>query len=213
MKKLILILLLTTSFLSLKAQTFAEWFKQNKTQKKYLLQQIAALEIYIGFAQKGYFVARSGLNTISSFKNSDLDLHTDFFNSLKSVSPWIRNNKKVDDMIAIEKRIVQRYSADYRKAQQSNLLSTSEIAYFKSVYSRLMSECSNIIYKLKLVTTPNAVEMKDDERLRSIDALYIELLDNYKFVKGFGNDIMLVVKSRIIDKNAVQKSQVLYGTK
>lgn len=30
----------------LPAQSFSEWFKQKKTQKKYLLEQIAALQMY-----------------------------------------------------------------------------------------------------------------------------------------------------------------------
>jgi len=51
MKKIFLFLLLVVSAGSnLQAQTFAEWFQQKKTQKKYLLQQIAALQVYIGSA-------------------------------------------------------------------------------------------------------------------------------------------------------------------
>ena len=41
-----------------RAQTFAEWFRQSATQKKYLLQQIAALQVYIGYVQKGYSIAK-----------------------------------------------------------------------------------------------------------------------------------------------------------
>ncbi|MCH5688762.1 conjugal transfer protein TraI [Niabella sp. W65] len=53
MKKILLFLLLVVSAGSnLQAQTFAEWFQQKKTQKKYLLQQIAALQVYIGYAKK-----------------------------------------------------------------------------------------------------------------------------------------------------------------
>ena len=37
------------------SQTYEEWFQQTKTQKKYLLQQIAALKVYIGYAEKGFY--------------------------------------------------------------------------------------------------------------------------------------------------------------
>ena len=53
MKKLIIIMLLGMLVTGVKAQTFAEWFQQKKTQKIYLLEQIAALQIYTGYLQKG----------------------------------------------------------------------------------------------------------------------------------------------------------------
>jgi hypothetical protein len=34
------------------AQTWSEWFSQKKTQKKYLLEQVAALKIYAGYLKK-----------------------------------------------------------------------------------------------------------------------------------------------------------------
>ncbi|MBK8310917.1 MAG: hypothetical protein IPL04_08535 [Chitinophagaceae bacterium] len=40
------------SFTSVNGQTLAEWTQQKKTQKKYLLQQIVALQVYIGYAKK-----------------------------------------------------------------------------------------------------------------------------------------------------------------
>ena len=48
MKKLLIMFLLGMLATTTQAQTFAEWFKQKKTQKKYLVQQIAALQVYIG---------------------------------------------------------------------------------------------------------------------------------------------------------------------
>ena len=63
---------------TVEAQTFSEWFRQKKTQKKYLLQQIAALQVYIGYAQKGYRIAKEGLTTIGGFTKGEFDLHSDF---------------------------------------------------------------------------------------------------------------------------------------
>ena len=68
MKKMTLLLILFISFGQLlQAQTFAEWFQQKKTQKKYLVKKIAALQVYIEFAEKGYKIAKEGLNTIGVF--------------------------------------------------------------------------------------------------------------------------------------------------
>lgn len=48
MKKLCVIMALLTSNVAGQAQTpnWNEWFRQKKTQRKYLIQQIAALKVY-----------------------------------------------------------------------------------------------------------------------------------------------------------------------
>jgi hypothetical protein len=105
------ILLLATAglfaFLSSNAQTADEWFNQKSTQKKYLLQQIAALKVYLGYAKKGYTIVTSGVNTIRNIKNGDLNLHRDFFNRLKNVNPSIRKYAKVADIIAYQVKIIK----------------------------------------------------------------------------------------------------------
>ncbi|MBK8088802.1 MAG: hypothetical protein IPK31_13170 [Chitinophagaceae bacterium] len=53
MKKIILLPVIATFlFNAANAQTLNEWVNQKSTQKKYLLQQIAALQVYIGYAKK-----------------------------------------------------------------------------------------------------------------------------------------------------------------
>ncbi len=61
---------------SASAQTFAEWFSQKKTQRKYLLAQIAALNTYSNYLRTGYRVAKGGLGSITSNVGDELKLHT-----------------------------------------------------------------------------------------------------------------------------------------
>ena len=60
-------------------------------QREELLKQIAAFKVYIEYAQKGYSIAKKGLNAISDFKRGELDLHADYFNSLNLINPQIKN--------------------------------------------------------------------------------------------------------------------------
>jgi len=52
MKKIFLLIIISFSRTSY-AQTWNEWFNQKKAQIQYLLGQVAANEIYIGYAEKG----------------------------------------------------------------------------------------------------------------------------------------------------------------
>src|SRR5690349_20806460 len=98
MKWLWLRILLLVLSPSVKSQTFSEWFRQNKTQKKYLLEQIAALEVYAGYLEKGYTIAKDGLNTIDKIRHGEFELHDKHFQSFKKVDPAIGSWRRLVEM-------------------------------------------------------------------------------------------------------------------
>lgn len=207
---LVSIVILSTS---VNAQTFAEWFRQKATQKKYLLQQIAALQIYIGYVQKGYAIAHDGLNIISDIKNGDINLHSNYFNSLKTVSPAVRKYSKVVDIIAFQLKIVNEYKSASRQVQKSKAFNGDELKYINAVFNRLIDDCTSTIDELTMIITNNQLEMKDDERLKRIDALYNDMQDKYSFVKSFADETKVLAISRIREQNDVQASRSINGIK
>jgi predicted lactoylglutathione lyase len=213
MKKLITVIILIIFVKVCNAQTFAEWFKQKTTQKKYLIQQIAAFQMYLGYVQKGYSIAQTGLSTISNIKKGDFNLHRDFFSSLKSINPRIRNYAKVADIIAFQINIMKIYKDTYRQVQTSLLFDAGEADYILKVFTNLLSNCTEIIDDLINVTTDGELEMKDDERLRRIEALYRSMQDNYTFAQSFSGETKLLTGQRMKEKNNVQSSRTLNGIK
>jgi hypothetical protein len=214
MKKMLLFLLFFVSMAgSLKAQTFAEWFRQKKTQKKYLLQQIAALQLYIGYAQKGYQIAKEGLTTIGSFTRWEFNLHTDYFNSLKSVNPEIKHYAKVAEIIALQVKIVQDYNHTCRQINSSNAFSSDELSYIRSVFTNLLDDCEKTLDELIAVTTDGKMKMKDDERMARVDKLYLDMQDKFTFSQSFSNDAQSLAASRLEEEIDVQTSRALQGIK
>lgn len=208
---IILLIMLTGNFC--KAQTFEEWFKQKETQKKYLIQQIAAFQMYLGYVQKGYSIAQKGLTTISNIKKGDFNLNRDFFGSLKSINPKVRNSAKVADIIAFQIKIVQVYKDTYKQVRASCLFNSKEVDYIFVVFTNLLSDCADVIDAIITVTTDDKLEMKDDERLKRIDALYNSMQDNYTFVQSFGEEAKLLAIQRMKEKKDVQTSRTLNGIK
>ncbi len=213
MKKLFILILFATLSTGTKAQTFAEWFRQSATQKKYLLQQIAALQVYIGYVQKGYSIAKQGLNTIGDIKHGEFNLHKDYFNSLKTVNPKIKNYSKVADIVLLQVDIIKIYKEAAKQVKQSGSLNAGEISYINDVFERLLDDCTKTIDVLITVTTSGELEMKDDERLKRIDALYSDMQDKYTFVQGFSNEAKLFATSRIREQKDIQTIRALNGIK
>tara|TARA_R110002050_G_scaffold102384_2_gene210918 strand:+ start:1506 stop:2165 length:660 start_codon:yes stop_codon:yes gene_type:complete len=211
MKKILIILLFAGCANSLKAQNFDEWFWQKKTQKKYLIQQIAALQVYIDYAQKGYAIAKEGLDIIGNLKEGELGLHTDYFNSLENVNPEIRQYANVPDIMAIQAKIVQRCNQTRRHSQRSNLFNTEEKDYIGRVLDRLLVDCANVLDELLTVVTHGKLEMTDDERLERIDMLYQDMMRQYTFSQSFSNETLLLSISRKKESHENQTVRTLYG--
>ncbi|UCS95208.1 hypothetical protein KZP23_09455 [Echinicola marina] len=210
MKKMIMIgLVMFSAAGTLQAQNFSEWFRQKKTQKKYLLQQIAALQVYIEYAQKGYRIAREGLTTIGGFTKGEFDLHSDFIHSLSMVNPEIRHYAKVAEIIALQVNIVQDYQRTYRQLRNSDAFSAEELSYIQRVFTRLLDDCEQALDELIAITTDAQLQMEDNERISRIDRIYLQMQDNYTFSQNFGNEAKVMAAVRIKEQNEVQLSRTL----
>jgi hypothetical protein len=182
-------------------------------QKKYMIQQIAALQVYIGYLQKGYSIARTGLNVIGDLKKGEFNLHNNYFNSLKGVNPKIRNSEKVTGCITLQIQILKVFSNTYQQLKQSKEFSENELSYMDNVFTRLIEDCMVTIDELIEVTTSNKLEMKDDERLRRIDNLYNDLQSKNTFVQSFSREAKVLAVSRLQDQNDVGTSRSINGIK
>ena len=165
MKRICMIVLLVIATTASNAQTGAEWFNQKKTQKKYLLAQIAALRYYIDVAQKGYGIAKQGLSTIGKLSKGEFDLHGEYFSSLKKVNPTVKKYAKVADIISLQAKIVQDYHKFYNGLASEDVFTAREIDYLERVFTRVLDDCTVLLDQLIAVTTDNQLEMKDDERM------------------------------------------------
>jgi hypothetical protein len=203
MRKIVLFLLIAG---------FLNWniYGQSK-QTEVLIKQIAALQVYIGYAQKGYSIAQKGLNAISDFKKGEFNLHTDYFTSLQRVNPKIKNYARVAEIISLQIKIIKSYSTIYRQVQGDDLFHGDEVEYIKRVFERLIDNCDSILEELIAIITDNQLEMKDDERMSRIDVLYKNMEDNHTFCESFSNQTRLLSLSRAKDWNDVKTSRALQG--
>ncbi|MBO9573555.1 MAG: hypothetical protein J7497_15310, partial [Chitinophagaceae bacterium] len=126
MKIIISIIFLFGSF-SGSAQTWSEWFKQKKTQIKYLTQQIAALQIYIGYARKGYEIADKGLTAIGDIKNGEFNLYRDFFSSLREVNSNLHAYSRREGIILSQNGLIKLYQRTIAEMISSGQFTNIEI--------------------------------------------------------------------------------------
>lgn len=189
------------------AQTFQEWFRQKSTQRKYLIQQIAALKVYLGYLKDGYDIAKKGLNIVGDIKGRNFKDHSTYFESLKLVNTSVKNSAKVSLIVAYQNQIIN----EFRKLRRNsdNQLTPDEIKYIEDVYNNLMNECELSLSVLTQVISDHTLEMKDDERLAAIDAVYEDMKDKYAFTKSFMNSTSVLIRQRAKEQFEIERANKL----
>lgn len=191
--------------MSSQAQTFSEWFRQKKTQKKYLMQQIVALKVYAGYLKDGYAIASKGIHSIESFTNGEFGLHEAFFNSLKVVSPLIANHEKVDDILTWQDEIKKGFSAFFKRT-----LPVQRKEYVEQVKDKLLSECDLDMEELLQLISSGELELSDDERLKRLTKIHDRMKDKYEFTQVFINQVNVLEKQMEMEKRNLQRIKEHY---
>lgn len=209
MKKMLLMTMLFFNYVY--GQTLAEWTRQKKTQIKYLVQQIAALQVYATYVEKGYNIAKNGLNMIGDIKKGDFNLRRDYFSSLKNINPTVKAYSKIAETITMQINIIKVCHQQRLNMNNSGQFNSDEMRYAGKVFENVLIGCTEIIDELISVTADGILQMRDDERIRRINYLYDNMQDRFSFVRHFANENSKLALQRMKEQNDVGVGKRLYG--
>ena len=210
MKQILFILMLLV-FLRSTGQTWSEWFRQKKTQKKYLLAQIAALKVYGGYVKKGYDISKKGLRSIGDIKHNDLHMHGDRFDALTVVSPKVKAYPKVNGYIIIQRSIIEHIGKAKTDVRVNQQLDIQEQIYMISVFDKLLTESFKDMEAFQDVVTDSKLSMTDDGRIKMVDKLYAGIQDKQVFLKSFWTGIKVLSLQRLNEKKDIIISKRVEG--
>ncbi|MHC0443063.1 hypothetical protein [Flavobacterium sp. 3-210] len=185
-------------------------FAQAK-QRKELLLQIAALQVYIDYAQQGYSTVRKGLSFIGDVKKGEVSLHGHYFASLLKINPKIKKYYKIAEIISMQFKIVKTYKKTFQELQQNDLFHGNELDYIERSFESLLDSCNETLDTLLLITTDLKLEMKDDQRMERIDELYKAMLDDYNFCMTFSKEAKMLALSKAVENRDIKSINSIYG--
>jgi hypothetical protein len=207
--KLSIILLFAVAFAvrqPLYAQTWAEWFKQKKTQKKYLGLQIAKLQVYLGLLKDGYRLAGDGLGVYHDIKNGDWQQHLAFFGHQQAVSRAVRDYPKVPAILAAVKQANASFDSIHPKLRASPEL---KVHYdeIMQVFSGLRDDMTTEVQSLNQVLTDKAFTMTDQQRMEAIDRIHLQVTTAAGAVQQLVLDCLMMEQVRQQEARDLQRMQ------
>ena len=210
-KHILLTVLLALSGIDSRAQLFKEWFRQNRTQREYLKEQIAQLKIYLELTKEGYKIAKEGLNTIHQIKNGEFKLHKNRFDSLQIVKSGITSLSRlqhISDLHGSVNEICEKLPAQIQACQG---LSAGQKKQFTEALTKLYDDCQVLVYGFFAVIRDGQLSMTDDERIKRIQHFQQEFEKNYLFAQDLRRQVGLIceqVKNEIED---IENRRALHG--
>ncbi|SEJ69607.1 hypothetical protein SAMN04487995_5994 [Dyadobacter koreensis] len=174
------------------AQIFKEWFRQNATQKEYLIEQIAQLKIYLELTEKGYKIAKEGLTTIGEIKRGEFKLHKNRFDSLLIVNPKVGSSSRLQQITDLHGRVNQ--TCERLPAELESFFNADQMAYINKVLTLVYDDCQSVLSNLFLVIRNGNLSMSDDQRIERIELCFQQMQDNYVFVKEFDQNTKLLAR-------------------
>ena len=205
---MLLILLMACG--SLSAQNWNEWFRQKKTQKKYLVQQIVALQLYMKQVKKGYDIVRKGWNTVQDITDGEFNLHRDFLNALDAVSPLVREDYRVAEILLIPPRMVAENRKVRKALRESGHIPAPEMQYVQTLHQGLAEEAHGLLEDLTRLMTHADLEMDDTERLQRLEVIYRAMLRVSGLGKKFNGQMLAMAGQRAADEDNLKLLQQNY---
>ncbi len=210
MKQVYIAMLFVLTISKLYSQNFDEWFKQNKTQKKYLVKQIALLETYNAYLKNGFEIVQQGSQLITNFKKGELDLHSLSIMSLSLVNEKVINKDQLDKLQLKCVKAMKVADKAYSQCRNSGYFTKDELKVSEDVHTKIKKKLVEDILDLQSITTKDKLQMTDDERRRNFEKLANQINERLKVLKAFDDDNLLLISARMKERNNIKQISALH---
>lgn len=193
------------------AQKAREWLRQNKTQKQYLIEQVAHLRLYLELTEKGYKIAKQGLTSIGDIKRGEFKLHKNRFDSLSIVKPVIKKDPLASATVGHIRAMIILYWGFDDLMAECKFLSVDEKKLVRNVFDRLASDGVAVLDNLEEVTTSGRLKMTDDARTTQISSLFEQSQSIHTFARQLTSESAMLSAQRKQQYEAIENSRIIHG--
>lgn len=205
MKKLIVILIICGMSFQLKAQS------EEVQQLLLNIEKLAQFKKILQNMYDGYKLLSKGYTAVKNISEGNFNLHKAFLDGLSEVSPGVKKYRRIADIISYQIRIAKEYKLAFNRFKEEKQFTADEIEYLGKVYSNLFEASLKSLDELTMIITSGQLRMSDDERLQAIDKIYLDVEEQYSFLKDFTNNTNMLSLQRKSEQAQIEMSRRVYG--
>ncbi|QHS56580.1 TerB family tellurite resistance protein [Mucilaginibacter sp. 14171R-50] len=175
------------------------------------IEKLTQFKAILSDMKQGYQIYQQGYGMVSNLSKGNFNLHNIYLTGLMAVSPAVRNNPRVGQIMAQQNDLINEYKRYTSLFRQSGSFKGDELNYINNVFNQLVKQGNNNLDELANVMTANQLRMSDDDRLRTIDRIYVSSTDQLQFLRYFNRKAVMLSLQRSKDLSDTQTLKRLYG--
>ena len=175
------------------------------------IEKLTQFKAILSDMKTGYQIYQQGYGMISNLSKGNFNLHNVYLTGLMAVSPAVRNNPRVAQIITQQAALVKEYKRYGSLFRQSGSFKIEELNYIDQVFGQLVRQSDADVDDLTSVMTAGKLRMSDDDRLRAIDRIFNQSSEQLDFLRWFNRKAMLLSLGRSKDLNDTRTLKQLYG--
>lgn len=183
-------------------------FSQSAEVKQLILnvEKLTQFKNILNDMKDGYKIINKGYGTIKDLSEGNFSIHEAFLDNLLKVSPAVKKYHRVGKIIQLQLRLGKSSGKAIKQFASSKYFSDNEISYTRSILKRLGKSSLQNLDDLRLVLSAGKLRMSDNERLKEIDRIYLDMLDKNQFLNYFIQQQNLLVMNK---KKEMQEVKIL----
>lgn len=210
-KTFITIALFIISFTALPLHTIAQ--EQEIAQLVLNLEKLNQLRKILQQLYDGYKIVSEGYNKVKKITSGNYKIHELFLDGLYKVSPTVKKYHRVADIIRDQVAILKESKSALKEITAFNVFTNGQIEYVDKVYDRLIDDSMKNLDELLMIITSGQLRMSDDERLKGIDRIYLDIQKKLLFLRSFNNRQKMIAVEKLRDKATDHTLEFLHGLK
>ena len=183
---------------------------QEATQLLLNYEKLKQLEEILDNMYKGYKILSQGYDRIKGIAEGNYKLHQVFLDGLYAVNPTVSKYKRIPMIIDYQSQLMKEYKRAYKRLRNDGNLTADELRYLESVYTYLAKQSLRNLEELTMIVTASKLRMTDDERLKAIDRIFLDMESKLSFLRYFNNSTQMLAMQRGREESDVMTIQSLY---
>lgn len=182
-------------------------------QIQYLVQQIAELQVYLGYLKKGYNIVQTGIHTIRDIREGELNLHSFYYNSLNSVNPRIKHSVQSVGIITNLQYVIESVAILRKAIRGSNIIPNPHHQFILQCCDKLADDVNKASAFFTDVISSGTLQMSDDERINRINGLYNKTIDQSVFALELLSQTIVLLQSLSQDQSDQELLKIFHNIK
>lgn len=174
-------------------------------------EKLASMKATLQDMYRGYLELQQGYTRIRDIVKDNFNLHEAFLDALWVLSPAVRNDPRLEEVINTEYRIVAAYKAATGRLGVQPVWTTQELGYITGTFSSLLQRSMQAVEELTMITTDNELRMSDAQRLAALGRIDTEIKEELASLERFDGELSIEAARRGQESNDINTLKLIYG--